>query len=283
MTIVAAVVVTYNAPETLCRCLAALREQTRKPDLVIVVDNASTPPAAPDLTGLDISVLRSEMNGGPAGGFANGLERFLETEARYAWVMDDDCEPDPQTLAMLIADADESTIVVPAQVSATGTRNRPAWGAVLIPRRVVETVGVPRRDFVWWCEDTEYLQWRIPRSGFATHNSRAVVRSKQPRRAGRKPLWKYYYEARNATYVRIYNKKHTRVKRLYRLLVRKPLVILASDERRFRALWWHNRGVIDGLFGRLGIRVALDDAPSLVRASRPASDVAGARDDCATS
>ena len=103
---VAAVVVTHNDSVALAGCLRALAEQTRPPDEVIVVDNASSPRVVGvECGGVPVRVLRSEVNGGPAGGFADGLESFLRGRAAWAWVMDDDCEPEPEALAVLLDDA----------------------------------------------------------------------------------------------------------------------------------------------------------------------------------
>lgn len=255
---VAAVIVTYNDPDALRTCVASLDRQQRPPDLVIVVDNASEPP----IGGLDaackIEVVRSPSNGGPAGGFALGLEAFLSSGCDFAWAMDDDCVADERALELLLEESDEGTVLLPELVVNGRSDWRPAWSGVLIPRPVVQTVGVPRRDFVWWAEDTEYLQWRIPTAGFAVKNSAARVVTETPRRALRKPGWKYYYEARNSVYLRLRIKKTHRPRRLARIIVRVPIAIVARGDRRGNALLMHSRGVIDGIIGRLGLTVPLD-------------------------
>ena len=49
----------------------------------------------------DVTVLRSDVNGGPAGGYAIALERFLESDSQHAWVLDDDMLPEPECLERL--------------------------------------------------------------------------------------------------------------------------------------------------------------------------------------
>ena len=75
-----AVVLTHNAPDSLDRCLRAIAGQTLTPDSVLVVDNASRPPVSLDESmnsKLPIGVVRSEVNTGPAGGYAQALAKFL--------------------------------------------------------------------------------------------------------------------------------------------------------------------------------------------------------------
>lgn len=104
-----AVIVTYNRKELLLRCLQAMRAQARRPDRVIVVDNASTdgtPQALHDagwLDQVDVELLQLTDNTGGAGGFAAGMARALDLGAQWVWVMDDDALPQPEALAALCA------------------------------------------------------------------------------------------------------------------------------------------------------------------------------------
>src|SRR4051812_45850221 len=84
---VAAVVVTWNRARLVERILRAVDAQTRRPDVVVVVDNASTDetPAvlsrlAEELT-VPLVVRRLEINTGGAGGFATGIARAMELGA----------------------------------------------------------------------------------------------------------------------------------------------------------------------------------------------------------
>jgi GT2 family glycosyltransferase len=257
VTTVAAVVVTYNDQGALDACLASLDAQTRQPDVIVVVDNASTPPARATSSHLDVQLIRSGTNTGPAGGFADGFEAALAGQCDYIWAMDDDCEPEPDALSTLLVDANHETVVFPKLISSGSQMYHPAWCGVIIPRRVADAVGVPRRDFVWWLEDTEYLQWRVPNAGFDSLNSGASVHTGHPRRAQAKPPWKHYYEARNALFYRLYLNRTNLVRRLLRLTVRVPAGIVLRGDRRLACLWMHLRGLADGLVGRLGMRVPL--------------------------
>jgi GT2 family glycosyltransferase len=258
-------VLTHNAPEALDRCLSAIDAQTRPPDRVLVVDNASVPPAVVGNRVLDVELLRDERNSGPAGGHAVGLERFLESGGDVAWVMDDDCVPEPDCLAALLVRLDAEPgggLVFPFWIDAETGRGlfRPAWCGFVIDRATVERIGLPRADFVWWAEDTEYLQWRPHHTGIRVEEDReARVLHQRVRWVTTKPAWKYYYEVRNTIYFRLYlqRKPYTRFKRMFRTLVKLLGHILTREEHKLAKLTAYFRGVFDGLTGRLGLRMAL--------------------------
>jgi rhamnopyranosyl-N-acetylglucosaminyl-diphospho-decaprenol beta-1,3/1,4-galactofuranosyltransferase len=107
---VAVVVVTMNRADLLAGMLAGLAAQTRRPDVVVVVDNASTDhtrevleahAAGPDALALD--VLHQEANTGGAGGFHTGVRRAYDGGWDRIWLMDDDVVPAPDCLATLMA------------------------------------------------------------------------------------------------------------------------------------------------------------------------------------
>ena len=106
---VQAVVVTHNRRELLLRCLESLAGQTRPPDGVTVVDNASTDGTVEALSASDvrerlaIDLLRLTRNGGGAEGFHYGVRAALGAEPDWIWLMDDDCEPAPGALEALLA------------------------------------------------------------------------------------------------------------------------------------------------------------------------------------
>src|SRR5262245_65644454 len=88
---VTAVVVTYNRRELLFEALAAAHAQSRAPDAVIVVDNASTDGTAAAVRARYPSVRLAELghNTGGAGGFAYGLALALAGGADVVWLRDD--------------------------------------------------------------------------------------------------------------------------------------------------------------------------------------------------
>lgn len=266
---VLAIVLTFDAPGALDRCLAAIAAQTRPPNRVLVIDNASPVPARPATIDLPVELLRATSNSGPAGGHADGIERFLESGMALAWIMDDDCVPAPRCLEHLVRRHDEletDSLILPwwiDVVTGEGTFH-PAWCGFLMSREVIERIGLPRRDLVWWSEDTEYLAWRRERAGIPVVCDReAVVEHRRIRVAASRPAWKVYYEVRNTLYLRLFVQRTSTPARLWRLTrsLAKIFaeVLLGSHRGKDAKLAAYARGVFDGLTGRLGLRVALGD------------------------
>ncbi len=102
---VAAVIVTHDRPALLTRCLAALSSQTRQPDAVFVIDNASREPASAVVARTpNAQTIRLERNLGAAAGFSAGIRAARAGGFTHVWMMDDDGEPaGPACLAGLLA------------------------------------------------------------------------------------------------------------------------------------------------------------------------------------
>jgi rhamnopyranosyl-N-acetylglucosaminyl-diphospho-decaprenol beta-1,3/1,4-galactofuranosyltransferase len=103
---VAVVVVTFNRADLLGRTLDGLAAQTRQPDAVIVVDNASTDHTREILdahTGLALQRIHLDTNTGGSGGFRAGTEAAYSQGFDRIWLMDDDVVPAPDCLAVLMA------------------------------------------------------------------------------------------------------------------------------------------------------------------------------------
>ncbi|GIU83701.1 MAG: hypothetical protein KatS3mg008_0476 [Acidimicrobiales bacterium] len=265
-----AVVLTHDAPRSLRRCVASIAGQSLRPDWTLVVDNASSTPVDPDELPGPVRVLRLGTNEGPAGGWAEGLRRVLAEGPDLLWLMDDDCEPRPDALEQLKRALDEggpeTGVAYPLWHEPPGGPGvfRPAWCGVLLRRVVVERAGLPMRELVWWAEDTEYLQWRVRNTGFGellVPNAH-VDHHRGGERDGR-ALWKLYYETRNTVYFRLWiqRRPYRRFRRMARSLTKLAWRAIRSgaDARAATALWF--RGLVDGLTGRLGVRVPLGQSP----------------------
>jgi rhamnopyranosyl-N-acetylglucosaminyl-diphospho-decaprenol beta-1,3/1,4-galactofuranosyltransferase len=124
---VTAVVVTYNRRDLLLEALATVHAQSRAPDAVIVVDNASADGTAEAVRTKFPAVHLAELtrNSGGAGGFAYGMALALADHADLIWLMDDDTVPEPGALEALLAARDR----------------HPAPPPVLVASRVVWTDG----------------------------------------------------------------------------------------------------------------------------------------------
>lgn len=107
------VVVTFNRYELLKECLDSLLNQSIE-NTILLVDNASTD--GTDKKIIEDGYLENEnliykklpKNLGGAGGFTYGVKFALENNYDYVWLMDDDAEPELNTLEGLIKSIDDS-------------------------------------------------------------------------------------------------------------------------------------------------------------------------------
>jgi rhamnopyranosyl-N-acetylglucosaminyl-diphospho-decaprenol beta-1,3/1,4-galactofuranosyltransferase len=272
-----AVILTFDAPEKLLQCLGAVIAQDRQPDRVLVIDNAS-PRSAKEVVGRsglvsrNVEFLRLPENVGPAGGYAEGLQRFLSSRHDAAWLLDDDRVPESGCLQQLVerlGREPDPALIFPSDVDADGRAvDYPSWCGVLIPRAIVERVGIPQAAFFWWVEDTEYLKWRIPAAGFRSVRLKDAVVYHDQTVSKHRPAWKYYYETRNAVYFRVTIQGRIRIRRLRRALIRTVGRILFREKRKFHKLRMTWRGYRDGRAGRLGRTVPV---PSRTESGRGGS------------
>lgn len=110
---VAAVVVTFNRLEKLKTVLSSLEAQTRLPEQLIIVNNASTDGTtsyledyAKDFTlknSVKLSIITLDTNQGGAGGFSAGMRAGYKLGADFVWIFDDDGYPQSNALERLIA------------------------------------------------------------------------------------------------------------------------------------------------------------------------------------
>ena len=173
---VAVVVATRDRPALLDRCLGALAMQSRHPDAVVLVDDASTVAGVDAVleahrAQLDATVLRRESPGGP--GRARQLG-WQTAHTDYVAFTDDDCRPEPGWLSALMAVAAPGRIVVgPTRpdpidgplrsifdrtMRVTALDGRFSTCNVLYPRAVLEAVGGFDADFDQYGEDTDLGQ-----------------------------------------------------------------------------------------------------------------------------
>ncbi len=119
---VAVVVVTYDRADLLVGMLDGLAAQTRAPDAVFVIDNASTDHTRAVLdarTDLPLHVTTSEANLGGAGGFHLGVRAAYDAGFDRVWLMDDDVVPAPDCLAVLMAVDEDCLIAVREDLAGT--------------------------------------------------------------------------------------------------------------------------------------------------------------------
>jgi GT2 family glycosyltransferase len=208
---IAAIVVTYNRHAKLSNTLDHVLTQTRPPDWIIVVDNASTDGTDQVLarycSDQRVIVHRLRRNTGGAGGFYAGMSRGYEIGADFVWLMDDDCYPHPDALEALEAGLTkaEEAMAMPLSYACSLVKfvdgeicemNNPGttwdWGrlmalgqesvlvthcsfvSVLFPRRVLTRFGLPLKEYFIWFDDQEY-SLRVTKESPGVQCIRSVV------------------------------------------------------------------------------------------------------------
>ena len=99
MTILAAIV-THNRSALLGRCIDHVQAQSRPPDGLIVINNASTDDTEAMLRRRGVPFI-TQPNVGGAGGFNRAIRYALENGFEAVWLMDDDGYPEAGALAIL--------------------------------------------------------------------------------------------------------------------------------------------------------------------------------------
>jgi len=210
---VCAVIVTYNRKALLWECLKAVLSQTRPPDHVLVVDNASTDGTPEMLQEAfpQVEVLRLPENQGGAGGFHEGMKRAYEQGFDWLWLMDDDTIPRAKALEALLEAArlpldPRPRVLASRQLLPSGLphpttafvnptdlrypllwlrlrpRYRPIrWAlftSVLLHRSLVEEQGLPHKAFFIWEDDLEYTARALRRGlGLQVRDSEVIHKS----------------------------------------------------------------------------------------------------------
>lgn len=176
---IAAVVVTYNRLNLLKKCINAIKNQTRKVDEIIVINNGSTDGTLEWLTKQNDLTVITQENSGSAGGQYTGIKTAYEKGYDWIWCMDDDCFPYPDCLENQLVD-DYYTISGPRVVDYNlenvwdySQFDKPKFymkiyeklkipyktipfNGFLVSNKVVELIGFPIKELFINCDDVEY-------------------------------------------------------------------------------------------------------------------------------
>ena len=202
---VAVVVVTFNRADLLAGMLDGLAAQTRRPDAVFVVDNASTDHTREVLearTDLPLTAIHADENTGGAGGFHRGMKAAYDAGFDRIWLMDDDVVPAPGCLAELLAhdgpcqmavredragrlveksatrfdlrnplairpktESVDSRFATRAEMPAEVGLDNVAFEGFLVRRRVIDAIGFPDPSYFIFYDDVDFAI-RARRAGF---------------------------------------------------------------------------------------------------------------------
>lgn len=215
---VAVVVVTFNRADLLVSMLDGLAEQTRLPDAVIVVNNASsdhTRGVLDEREDLPLQAIHSPENLGGAGGFHRGVALAHAQGFDRIWLMDDDVVPAPECLEVLLRhdlpclmavredrrgtlveksalrfDLRNPLVLRPKRASVDSTfRTRAempelvpvevvAFEGFLVRRDVIDAIGLPDPAYFIFYDDADFAI-RARKAGFTIYAVRDAVLVRQ--------------------------------------------------------------------------------------------------------
>lgn len=179
---VCAIVVTRNRFLLLCRCIEAIRLQSRRPECIVVIDNDSSDKTAEWLAcQTDLTIIR-QANLGSAGGMYAGMKYAFEHGFAYTWLMDDDGWPSQDSLEKLMVSAHDLDLALsivlaecaelPEKAAEWNRRKLAAvrsrakgrissrtefnYNGMLVSRATIQTIGFPDVRFYLHRDDTDY-------------------------------------------------------------------------------------------------------------------------------
>ncbi|WP_242891245.1 glycosyltransferase [Actinomadura litoris] len=228
---VAAVVVTFDRRDLLEEALTALGAQTRPPDRIVVVDNASRDGTAAMVRDRFPGVELRELprNVGGAGGFGAGMALALDSD--LLWLLDDDTVPEPGALRALLDARDRAAggppTLVASRVVWTDGRDHPmntprakprasaaeteaaraagcvpirsaSFVSVLVDAAAVRERGLPVADYFLWNDDFEFTTRLLRgRRGLLCPASVVVHKTRAFGGTETDPGDRFFYEVRN--------------------------------------------------------------------------------------
>jgi GT2 family glycosyltransferase len=231
-----AVVVSYNRRALLSECINALRNQTRRLDAILVVNNGSTDDTEKWLLDQPDVFFITQKNVGSSGGFNTGISWAYKHGYSWIWCMDDDGYPKEDALENLLSTGLHEHALLNCAVLNKEDKKSFVWktkdyktindvdvamirgighpfNGTLLHRAIVEKVGVPRQALFLWGDETEYYyrivkQHKIPVYTVANsihyHPSTAFTFKED---WDYKTSWKMYFYIRNRLHV--HNAKFT--------------------------------------------------------------------------
>ena len=243
-----AVIVTFNRPIKLEKSIRSIYGGHTVPHKVLVIDNSSTDNTHAVLLRLkeefdSLEVVQTKQNLGGAGGFYVGLKTAYDMGASHFWVMDDDAYCQTKSLSELIAayqevSSSEKVGFLCSRIDWTDGQicqmNQPeaAWDwmrrfseslplvkvtscsfvSCFFSREVLETIGLPIKEFFIWYDDIEFTQ-RISKLYPCYAVMSSIVLHDIPKNLGvyyadinNDNFWKFAYGASNESWFRFWRK-----------------------------------------------------------------------------
>lgn len=241
----AAIIVTYNRKELLLRCIKAIVTQSKLPDAIFIIDNASTD-GTEDLLrskeiinkesiydGVYLEYHNTTTNGGGSLGFYFGLKLCYERNIfDYFWVMDDDGEPEKNCLKELLSHINLGDYLSPLVID-IDNHDQLAFGdniktidyiknkainsdyipnianpfnGILYSKEYIRKVGFPRKEMFIWGDEVNY-DIRARKCGFKPN---IIVKAIHYHPKNRASLSPYFFFKRKVVFVDVKWKMYCR-------------------------------------------------------------------------
>jgi rhamnopyranosyl-N-acetylglucosaminyl-diphospho-decaprenol beta-1,3/1,4-galactofuranosyltransferase len=146
---VAAVIVAFDRDDFLKRSLDYTFNQTRKCDLIIVVDNANLASTRKIVEDVGATYISGALENGSAGGFALGMKQALDNGYDYIWTLDDDGYPDGQCLQYLLEFTRSHNLDVSSPLSLSQEDSSQTANPYLFGVRKVTKVSAIQKKQIW--------------------------------------------------------------------------------------------------------------------------------------
>lgn len=193
---------TFNDAAVIGQALRSLLQQTRPPDAIVIVDNASTDDSLARSFPPGVAVIRHATNLGTSGTVISGMTYAMEHGFDWIWIFDADSVPAPDALERLLAFYAELPAAAQEQVGFIGcwpvgtdgeVKERPIrftgrgieylmpqaglrhtrcdctlWSGSLYRLAAVAKIGLPSADYVLDVAELEY-GYRARQRGFTSY------------------------------------------------------------------------------------------------------------------
>jgi GT2 family glycosyltransferase len=193
---------TMNDAAVIGQLLDALRHQTRPPDAILIVDNASTDGTLDRTLPDAVTIVRNPENLGTSGAIRIGLAHALEHGFDWTWIFDADTVPEPDALQKLLAfferlppaNQEQVCFLAGLPLSATSNIKEPPisleggrmrrlplgssreftecdltlWSGSLFRMAAVAEIGLPSADYMLDLAEVEY-GFRARQLGFTSY------------------------------------------------------------------------------------------------------------------
>ncbi len=270
---VIALVVSYNRQALLAECIQSLRNQSRRPDAILVINNGSTDNTAEWLQAQSDVFHITQNNEGSGGGFNTAISWAYKNGYSWMWCMDDDGYPKEDALEQLLAVDTPQRSVLNCAVINKEDRSSFVWNTnnyktindvkeelikgivhpfngTLLHRSIVEKVGLPKASLFLWGDETEYYYRIVKRYSIPVYTVSKSIHY-HPASAFSykhdwdfKSTWKMYFYVRNRLHINKAKYANSKIAAMHYLLfviafAGTILVFQKSDKiKKLNFLFW---------------------------------------------